>query len=158
MVDTKALLKKAELFERLAVYGGRRAFLENLAQMDHGGYELNSFNPGFGVELPSTQIKGNKPLPYPAQEAKEKHSEQVYKPISHGSRINPELQKALIKLYPDSMSGSKADGVFGPRTQSAMNRWRAEHQDNRAHADPTLQKDIITSSGLAQILSGNQLI
>ena len=144
MVDTKALLKKAELFERLAIYGGRKAFLDSLAQTESG-------------EMPVTDVTVNKPLPYPAQEDRERHSDQVYKPIPHGSRINPDLQKALIKLYPETMSGSKPDGIFGPRTQSAMNRWRVDHHDNRAHADPSLQKDIITSAGLAQMLAGQSL-
>jgi len=32
MTDTKSLLKKAEVFERLAIYGSRRAFLNSIAQ------------------------------------------------------------------------------------------------------------------------------
>jgi peptidoglycan hydrolase-like protein with peptidoglycan-binding domain len=152
MVDTKAILKKAELFEKLALYGDRKSFLQALAQsQDEYGYELNPMEPGFAGELPSSRIVGNKPLSYPEQESKEKHSTKVYKSIAHGSPINPQLQKALILLYPNAMSGSRPDGVFGPRTQSAMNQWKTERRDNRGLADPSLQKDIITSAGLAQI-------
>lgn len=131
-----ALLKKAELFEKLALYGGRRAFLESLA-----------LGPGM-VPVEEQNVPGHAPQGYPGEESHEMHSTKNYKPLEHGAYINPEVQKALMKLYPDTMSGSKVDSVFGPRTQGAMNRWRSEHHDNRAHADPTLQRDIIASGGL----------
>lgn len=142
-----SLLKKAELFEKLALYGGRRAFLESLA--------LEGEGPGM-IPVQEQNVPGHVPQGYPAEEAHEMHSTKNYKPLQHGAYINPEVQKALMKLYPDTMSGSKVDSSFGPRTQGAMNRWRSEHHDNRSHADPSLQKDIITSAGLAGMKSASK--
>lgn len=43
MTDAKSLLKKAELFERLAIYGGRRAFLKSLA------FDMEEFDAAWSI-------------------------------------------------------------------------------------------------------------
>jgi hypothetical protein len=43
MTNANSLLKKAELFERLAVYGGRRAFLRSFA------FDLDAFNAALSI-------------------------------------------------------------------------------------------------------------
>jgi hypothetical protein len=156
-----SLLKKAELLERMAVFGGERAFMslgENFGpgltefpvQTISGKPDYSELGPGM-IVFPEQTISGQNPNPDytdPKTEERQMHSKEVYKPLQPGAYINPEVQKALFKLYPDTMNGSTVDSKFGTRTQGAMNKWLAEHHDNRAHADPSLQRDIILDAQL----------
>lgn len=124
MVDTKAILKKAELFEKLALYGDRKSFLQALAQDSVWVDPIKNLDDPYENPAPKPQ----------------------YKPLSDGARINPEVQKALVRLYPESASWIKPDGIMGPNTRGALNRYKAEHKDSREIGDPTFQADLIRKS------------
>lgn len=57
MTDIKSLLKKAELFERLAIYGGRKAFLNSIAQTISSGEQFDEARKF--LQLAKDTIKGD---------------------------------------------------------------------------------------------------
>jgi hypothetical protein len=124
MVDTKAILKKAELFEKLSLYGDRRSFLQALAQDSVWVDPIESLEDPYDNPAPKKQVKL----------------------LRDGDRINPEVQKALVRLYPESAPWIKPDGVMGPNTRGALNRYKTDYQESREIADPTFQSDLIRKS------------
>ncbi len=124
MVDTKAILKKAELFERLAQYGDRKSFLQALAQ------DSIWVDPIGGLDDP-----------YDSPPPKKQHTF-----LRDGDRINPEVQKALVRLYPESASWIKPDGIVGPNTRGALNRYKTDYKESREMSDPAFQADLIRKS------------
>jgi len=142
-----SLLKKADFFEKLAVYGGKKAFGQ-IPPADQASPSFTETGPGLTNFHPQNVIVPTSK--YPEAEEHEAHSKEIYKTIPWGTWLKglSEVQAALITLYPNTMAGSTADGIWGTRTQSAVNLWRADHHDNRAHADRSLWKDIILDANL----------
>lgn len=74
------------------------------------------------------------------------------KPIyDNGDLINKDIQKALISLFPGSEKWIKVDGIFGPNTRGAINRYKATYHDDRNMTDPAFQADLIGRGERAEV-------
>ncbi len=134
-----SLLKKAELFERLAIYGDRKTFLQALAQTPSltGPVPPIPGSPGTAGGRPLTlseQLTGviNQPAHKPEVTSSEP-TPPAAKPTSSYPYINPETQKQLSRLLirdgllmPKSEyngEGIKIDGSKGPETDAAIKKF-----------------------------------
>lgn len=119
MSKVNALLKKAELFEKLAVYGDRKSFLKALAdeESDNKAF-IDSADrayekaleysqppvkiPGLPTEnvvnLPEVNISGQRPAQYPS--------------------VPKDIQQSL------GFEGAQVDGVLGPETRRRLDAQR----------------------------------
>jgi len=143
MKNLNALLKKVELFERLAVYGDRRSFLEALAQQTDWTDEMHregdlpedhsipappaplSYQPT--LNLPEQTIMGNPPSRSPS--------------IDQQSILN--VQKYLNQKLP--YSEIKEDGIWGPETAKLVLEWA---QKNNLHLGLQQLVDLIKAKAM----------
>jgi hypothetical protein len=139
MKKIDALLKKVELFERIAVYGDRKSFLEALAQ------NFESFPPPSGQGINAPYVPGTAPVPPPPPPASTKPEAPVAtpesapaqapaKPAPAGLSINPQellsvqsyLNKDMLKEWPPVTP----DGKWGPETARMVAQWAKKNKLN----------------------------
>lgn len=113
MKKIDALLKKVEQFERLAVYGDRKTFLQRLAQ--EASYD--SFKG-------STMVGDSGTPDAPAQNPQQVKETVIFPPI------DPKVQSMLNDLLvPEGdILPLKMDGEKGPRTQKALEAFMKRFQ------------------------------
>lgn len=135
MKKWESLFKKVELFEKLAVYGDRKSFLQALAQAAPAASLTGPvINPG----TPGTP--GGRPLSF-SEKLKgqvEKQKEPVTiapvtiegTPPSGYMSIPKETQDQLNMLLvpPGNIVPLKTDGKLGPQTQKAIEIFKAKFQ------------------------------
>lgn len=169
------LLKKTTFFERLSLYGDRSSFLRKMADQEmanrffketgkksigdlteeeskHYYYLKNDssetpVNSNFTPKQPESPESKKDPyasIPTTPKAKPVQPSNHSY--LMDGDHINPEVQKALVRFYPESSTWIKIDGIMGPNTRGALNRYRTEKKDYRDPSDPTFQTDLIRKS------------
>lgn len=159
MKKHESLLKRVEFFEKMAEYSDRESFLKSLSQEAPLGPGLTEFpdttvhpsknrtidslGPGL-THFPNTEVK-------PGQTPKPPTTGKMYPLPNDGDYINPEVQKALVKLFPGSEKWIKVDGVMGPNTRAALNRYKSTYKDDRELGDPNFQRDLMTKSKMPDI-------
>lgn len=150
----ESLLKRVEFFEKIAEYSDRGSFLKSLSQEAPLGPGLTEFQninvrpsqnraitdigPGL-TQFPGLSVK-------PSPTIKPPTTGKMFPLLQDGDYINPEVQKALIGLFPESGQWLKVDGVVGPNTRAALNRYKSTYKDERELNDPAFQRDLITKS------------
>lgn len=97
MSKVNDVVKQAELFEKLALYGDRKSFLKSLAQEQPAPQMAEPV-----MQMPADHITGYPP-------------------------IDPKAQGLLSKFLVDHNAGiplSKIDGKLGPETRQALNNFK----------------------------------
>lgn len=124
-----ALLKKVETFERLAVYGNRRDFLQALAQdswedVARQQGDLKDQPSGIPAPRPMSPPPPNlpPPPPPPGSETKPKVQTGMDKPTVEllQTFLNNALKSAIIAGQRGPIS---IDGIVGPETMGALREW-----------------------------------
>jgi hypothetical protein len=118
MKNHDKLIKKVELFERLATYGDRRSFLRALAQKAGG------IDPEDTSEVPFDQM----PVPPPPAVAPTPVAvAPVAKPVPAGPSIDPaslkNVQNYVNQAMLDKWPPVAVDGKWGPETARALMQW-----------------------------------
>jgi hypothetical protein len=143
MKKIDALLKKVEVFEKLAVYGDRKSFLKTLAQGVNAPYMPGTAPPvnnppqaagpdSTTVTLPTDHIKGKPPVNNPPQAAGP-DSTTITLPTDHIKGKPPVQFDPRVKavqsfinrqLVPAGIiSPIDEDGKWGPETAGALKTW-----------------------------------
>lgn len=169
------IVSNAELFEQLSALGTQdeaHRFLQekgvsvigDLAEPDqHRYFAIKNAPSGelwHDVSVPPTEapIQPSNPSPKSAPKMPGQPGYVAPKKITglipDGTRINSDIQKALVKFYPDSAAWIKIDGIMGPNTRGALNRFKADHHDDRAIDDPEFQSDLMRKGYLPQSVLG----
>ncbi len=116
------LLKKAEMFEKLAVYGDRKSFLQALSQEDPWAAVRQKLEEERG--LPPATIPP--PPPASTQPAAQPSAAPAPAATSHQSfplEAQDQLNKILLP-YEKIAVPLKLDGKLGPETQKALEAFR----------------------------------
>lgn len=170
------IVSNAELFEQLSALGTQdeaRRFLQEKGVSAIGDLTEPDQHRYFAVkDAPIGEHWQNIPTPpldsLPVQPSDNSHSPAPKAPgapgyvtpkkitglIPDGARINPDIQKALVKFYPESASWVKIDGIMGPNTRGALNRYKADHHDDRLIDDPSFQADLMRKGYLPKSVLG----
>lgn len=122
MTNINSLIKKAELFEKLALYGGRRAFLSSLAQeVDMSTGLLPEYTGVSSAEdVESESWSGKSSL-----------------------KIDPRIQQALNETLGLRLA---TDGVLGPQTVQAIQSFKNKYNNTKHFLDPELHKEIFAAA------------
>lgn len=114
MSKYNSLVKKAELYEKLALYGTRKDFLNAIAQVTPtvGGTPEG--------EKYLQELSLNSPAPLPNQTV----SETV---IQAPTNIDPEIQNMLNHILDDQIVPLRSDGILGPQTKDALKKFIAKY-------------------------------
>ena len=128
MKKIDALLKKVEVFEKLAVYGDRKSFLKTLAQ------DIQSFPAGSaqGVNAPympgTAPSVNNLPEAAPVSNSVTAPVAPAAKPAKEPAKFDPRVKavQSFInrQLVPAGIiSPIDEDGKWGPETAGALKTW-----------------------------------
>lgn len=108
MSKYNSLMKKAELYEKLALYGTRKDFLNAMAQ----GHSPTGVSPQDDAYLQELQMQST-----PTQTVSETRITGPYK-------IDPELQDALNKVLDGKINPLLGDGILGHSTSLALKKFK----------------------------------
>lgn len=138
MKNFNALLKKVELFERLATYGDRKAFLQAIAQ------EIETFPAPSSSGINAPYVPGTEPgtapaSPAPAAPSEDPNAGKLQMPEqkivgtppakNYGNPATVELLQIFLNkaLKPQIETGQRGpiaqDSKFGPETLGALKEW-----------------------------------
>lgn len=136
MSKINSLLKKTELFERLALYGDRRSFLESLAQ--EATPSLDGGHSGNLATDPNMTLNPNAKFGPPSPPAAAKPS------------IPREVQQKLNDLLVSTgkIVPLKIDGILGSDTRLALNAFRKAYNVPASATDQQVFSQIMTAHSL----------
>ncbi|HEY5268118.1 MAG TPA: hypothetical protein VII94_03210 [Candidatus Saccharimonadales bacterium] len=138
MSKADTLLKRAAVYEKLAIYSDRKAFLQAIAQDSSPIYTLPEqvieddrikdkvpyINPGFQQNL----LNENRITPQQSDEAKSRHDlAATGNDIANGEPIDKGQQSALSYVVTMGKVGiplQHIDGIMGPETRAAINSFK----------------------------------
>jgi len=128
MKKIDALLKKVEVFEKLAVYGDRKAFLQTLAQ------EVQTFPADSGQGINAPYVPGTEPsvstqapeVAAPTDNTMYMPQDQIkgHRPAQYDPRVHAVQNFINNQLVPAGViSPIEEDGKWGPETAKALKTW-----------------------------------
>ena len=136
MKNLDSLVKKVELFERLATFGDRKAFLQAIAQ------EIETFPAPSASGINAPYVPGTAPKPpssVPLAQPENPNAGKLQMPEqkimstppakNYGDPATVELLQIFLNkaLKPQIMAGQRGpidqDGKFGPETLGALKEW-----------------------------------
>jgi hypothetical protein len=120
---SKKLAAKINLFEKLATYGNRAAFLSALAD---SGFDPNEVSQWEGKKdiLGRPEQTGIPPVSPATVQQEEPRNKIPYGPPSSLASVDPKNQEALNNFMMEHNLGApiKVDSYLGPETRAAMNK------------------------------------
>ena len=109
MSKYNSLVKKAELYEKLALYGTRKDFLNAMAQ---------GHTPSAGISpQDDSYLQENNLMPGPAPQV-------APATITGPFKIDKNLQDMLNRVLDGKINPLLGDGVLGPQTSLALNKFK----------------------------------
>lgn len=144
MSKINSLLKKTELFERLALYGDRRSFLQSLAQ--DAGPSLDGGHSGNLATDPNMTVNPNAKFGPPSPPAAGKPS------------IPREVQRKLNELLVSSgkIVPVKEDGILGSDTRLALNAFRKAYNVPASTTDQQVFSQVMAAHSLESDYAAHQ--
>jgi hypothetical protein len=118
MKKINSLLQKVELFERLAVYGDRKSFLEALSQQTWGDV---SRQEGFAPESPGIPAPPPEAPPVPVDSLPKAKPAPTAQPVSPAALYT--IQNFMNKDMLNELPPITPDGKWGPETAGRVLAW-----------------------------------